>query len=892
MQKILEYAGIYVDRDEVGAGQLRLDAGVHWRCDRFAKFQQYVAKKLKRNPRWLGCCLVCFDGVLGEQAFDKACSALAQPYRFGGEVVVEWQEERPQRIERRWLSKLTCMALPIAGNSGLQEHELYWQMQECLDCTLVESLLYQEGKDARLQMWADAACWHLMNLPMALSSHLLGIQVISGLSRAALARQATKKIVVDGAQEGSYIGVMPRALDAAEIALAHSQDASAMNQLHAIFTRSLQLTDAQQRKLWVSQIGDSISLAQRCGFISCLILAWASDLTENGTSFKQNLAASTIQRYIRSVLWPLWDVFSKCEANLDEEISVDTLKECYDAVWMHPKFSHSEASRQALSSWHKFLVREFNVPNLRGTEIGEVLETSVDAQVVWPHEKERVLELLRSLSPDTRLAQGCEVFFEIACHGAFRQSEVSRLRMANVRFENDRLDIEIVASRSHGRLKSAASQRRVRISDSKACTTIQAWLMRRYKEMASIDDLLFADPNSATPKIYRHHAMLGLINKALKLATGDPGASIHGLRHTFLSEAAIPLLCSTNLSSRNRFWELANDAGHASSVTTITSYVHQYEQALRIHLDQGLRESIVWESAMAADLLGIKAATLRKQKQRLDQENGSLCQLVQAQLQERAEQLEILGVEHGVSMLEYQAQHLHVLQPQMSISVLLQVLQAMIEQQPIEAIGLRHQLSQATLQAIEKAAQDVCDELLRNVRQKQRGGFAKVSVRKNWRTACAFLDIDLKKRTQHKYLALQKFCSSWPDQSLLKELSCSWMNNYCGRYLSLEDLSCAEAVLRWLYEAGVSSELLHIRVAKGFVVEGLSTVWEEVFGEKPFVQTCPLRSDRPKAYLVWSEKPNQALPVSPAAGTASGAVAWLFGIATWFFLQARESQDA
>lgn len=892
MQKILEHAGIYVERDEVGAGQLRVDARVQWRCDRFAKFQEYVAKTLQRHPRWLGCCLVCFDGVLGEPALNKACTALAQAYRLGTEVAIEWQEERPQRIERRLLSKLTCMTLPAAGSSGLGGNELALQMQQCLDIALYESQLYQGEKHARQQMWADAACWYLMCLPMALSSHLLEIQVISGLSRAALARKATQKVLAVEVPEESDIEVMPRALTAAELAPTNSKDASAMNQLDAILARSGQLSDAQQRKRWTAQLGAVIAAEQRSGFVSCLILAWALDLTENGTPFKPNPAASTIQRYIRSVMWPLWDVFSNCETSLDEEISLSTLKECYDAVWIHPKFSQSEPSRQALSSWHKFLVRELNVPSLRGTDIGEEIDGSVDAQVIWPHEKLRVLELLRSLSTDERLAKGSEVFFMIACHGAFRQNEVARLRVANVRSEDDGVDIEVVASRSHGRLKSQAAQRRVRISAPQACATIRAWVRRRNQEMASGDDLLFADPNSAAPKIYRHYAMLGLINKALKRATGDLGASIHGLRHTFLSEAAIPLLCSTNLSSRNRLWELANEAGHASPVTTITNYVHQYEQALRIHLDQGLSESIVWDSVNAANLLGIKAATLRKQKQRLSQEQSSLYQLVQTQLQERAEQLEILGVDHGLSMLEYQAQQLDVSQPQMSIPVLLQVLQAMLEQQPIEAIELRHQLSQATRQAIEKAAQAVCDELLRNVRQKQRGGFSKESARKNWRIACAFLDIDLKKRSQHKYFVLEDFCFSWADQSFLKTVSCSWMNSYCGRYLSLEEPSRDEAVLRWLYEAGVSSQSLHIRVAKGFDVEALTTVWQAVFGEKPYVQTCPLRSDRPKAYLVWSEKPNQALPVSPAAGAVSGAVAWLFGVATWFFLQLKESQDA
>ncbi len=889
----LDQAGIDVGEDAIGNRLIRVAPGITGRAKRFAALQQVVATKVGGRSGALPWHLIAFDGVIGNDALSHALEACAAPHVHPEGMAIEWQALRPPRTERRLLSTLTiaCLCrLPEFGPYDMRRPER-WHASSGEQ--LVQWGLYSQPSTAVGEMWADSLCWHLLHLPMPLWGHLSGLQPISALQRVAWARLATGRVTHERPMESVASQALPEALDATNTSRGADTDASAMNALDATMKITASLSDSAQRRTWVQTLASKIETAHRCGPVSCTVMAWVLDMAESGTPFKTNAAATTIQQYARSIMWQLWKAFTAhktapCDMTVPEFLSI------YETILAPMKRDARATAAKALGSWHKFLVNFQEAPAIRSTLVRDLQETSVDAQVIWPHELDRAAMIFESHEGDERLINGAQVLFHVACNGPFREDELARLRLANVIVHAGAVDIEITSSQLHGGLKSPSGQRVVRIANPQACQSISAWKRRRILENASSSDLLFGNP--VHRDVYRRHAMIQLVNNALKQATGDRGSSLHGLRHSFVSEAADGLLRSVPITSIDRFALLGNETGHASPVMTVTHYCHRYEAGLRLHLDCGLRETVQWTSRDAAEVVGIAETTLRQQAHR---RRCSLQDVVLNALQAQTRSASFLPIDEGLELSDYAHSAIVTKAPMLDIQATLRILEDRVAGLTVEAAASRHQVMPAVVKVLEEAALTLVVELSRRRGSRMRGGITLAAAATSLKTALAFSNMDLARRLQAKYTPVNTCLAAITAVNQVEDAVEAWKALQQGEHFSLEDRPQAVRILRFLRSCGVACSALRLRIAVPPDQPSLGhamaakhlPLWKSVFGEEPVVETCHPRTGRPGAYLIWTSKPGCA--VTPAAaGETAGLSAWMFGVAVWADYKAKEEFDA
>jgi hypothetical protein len=882
----LKAAEIRLARDDIGNHHIRLGPEVTKRSDRFSALQQVVATTLGGKLSALVWHLIMFDAI-ARNSLEDAVGACANVYEHPEGHSIEWQAFKPYRTERRLLSPLTIACLHHSSEFEAMEAHLLDEWRASAPQQLVRWNLYTDPSTALHEMWTDSLCWHLLNLPLPLFAHLSGIQILTALPRRAWARLSTTKIGTDQILL-KEVPVLPELFDAVNTSEGVDKDASAMNAVDATMRIKKTLTDAQQRRIWVRSLASKIDLARRCGPVSCLVMGWVLDLSESGTPMKPTAAASTIQQYTRSVMWPLWKFFSSRDDH-PSDLTAPDYEEIYRSICSPMKPCARITASKALSSWHRYLVQFFNAPSLRGAISREVEDTPVDAQVIWPHEQDRVAKLLQFNGGDERLINSAKVLFFIAANGPFRADELARLRLANVAIHATAADIEITPSRLHGRLKSDAGQRVVRIVNTQACRIIREWKNRRCVESASQSDLLFGDPVHRGP--YRQSAMLALVNQALKQATGDPAASLHGLRHTILSGAADGLLRSSPTGSVNRYGLLGNEAGHASPITTLTSYVHQYEAGLRLHVDCAVRESIKWTSLSAANALGISAATLR---QRACRRQSDMRELVWKTLQTRALSQKSLPISFGIDLLDYSPTPLRTVEPKLNVYTTLHILEDRVSGLTVEATAARHQVPCATVEALEDSALTIVREISERRGRKKCGGITLSNALKGLESALQFSGIDLARRWQSKYAPMAEFMAGATATKMVIEAVDAWKTLQAKQHIAMDDLPHAVRLLRLLRFCKVPCTSLRLRIAVPSNLSKLAhakaaphmSVWNAIFGEEPVVEICDSRAGRPEAFLIWTSQPEQEVTPS-AQGETKGLTAWLFGCAVFARVQAK-----
>ena len=113
--KYLAEAGILVTPDSIGVDHLRFERQFRARAARFALAQSLMARQPNKREGIRVGRLVCFDMV---RPADLQAVTRTSPYVFDGAACVEWQAGNGTRIDRRRLSRLTVLCLPV----GLDAH--------------------------------------------------------------------------------------------------------------------------------------------------------------------------------------------------------------------------------------------------------------------------------------------------------------------------------------------------------------------------------------------------------------------------------------------------------------------------------------------------------------------------------------------------------------------------------------------------------------------------------------------------------------------------------------------------------------------------------------------------------------------------------------------------
>ena len=224
---------------------------------------------------------------------------------------------------------------------------------------------------------------------------------------------------------------------------------------------------------------------------------------------------------------------------------------------------------------------------LRRSLHADVPLPAVRAIVIWSHRLELARSWIPKVTDDPILAAAIEVVLAIAGESPSRAKELAFMRLGNVKDWDSFIEIEIAPSWASGRLKTASSQRRLIVRDPKSMAVIRRWILAREALGTGPGTLLFAGPIDRNA-VYRRADMSRAIARLLRAASGDSKAIGHSLRHTIISMLNESVLMTSSTSDINRFRQVAVGSGHATGTTTLISYSHLYERALRGWLDAAL----------------------------------------------------------------------------------------------------------------------------------------------------------------------------------------------------------------------------------------------------------------------------------------------------------------
>ena len=186
------------------------------------------------------------------------------------------------------------------------------------------------------------------------------------------------------------------------------------------------------------------------------------------------------------------------------------------------------------------------------------------------------------------------IAFAIATTIRIRTNELLTLRMKNVRLIDNAVEIEISTTTFDGELKSENARRSQLIECSATAALIRDWKLDRQKQLAMPDDYLFGDPHHGG-KTYRLGQMRVLLNRLVKVATGDRSVSVHraepapGQRGNFAMPPSSQ--CAHDV---NAFDALSTRAGHGDASTTFLNYVHRFEEAIRSGIDTAITARLQW----------------------------------------------------------------------------------------------------------------------------------------------------------------------------------------------------------------------------------------------------------------------------------------------------------
>lgn len=889
LKHLAETAGLLVTSDSIHVQSVRLRSGVPARIRRFGELIHEVVLAPHSKANIAAARLVALDGVRPD-SLSLVEPALPTLYGWQGHVHVEWQEEIPPRLERRTLSASTLSALEarpilIQGDTSLQSE---------LAAYLKTSTIYQSfpAKERVKELARDALCWWYQSLPLALFFHVSGLQPMSAVARVCLARMETGRVPIivaptlDAAAELMDVESCAELLDAA--AMSSGTDESGVVLTQAILKMEAKTgeTDAATLRRWVVELLKLRNQALQAGPICALLLAWIIDIAESGTLREENPSRETPKRYFVAAA----DRLRLKLKDLPEAISdwsIEVLAEIYDELVdgemeANPRGTSAHTLATALTNFHAFIVEWFDVSPLQRRLHAKVPMIPVRAKVVWSEEISIATGWINPLSDDRQVRTMLKVIFGIAKEAAARSTELLFLRVGNVQDFETYLEIEVAPSLRWGRLKTRAGQRRLRISDPYVIALIRSWIEERRTNGARDESLLFAHPKQADV-VYRRHLVTTLVSSLLKSATGDPAAVGYDLRHTVISGRNGDVLASSTTTDINRFSDNATAHGHVSGMTSLVSYTHLYELALRQWLDVAMATQVLLTSAESAALTGWSSDNIRQ----LAGRHGTTSTIFGWwKVRERAS-----ARTFPTAAAPWEWRDPSPPRPRKSgrfeptVSISLMMLSELAARASTADVAHSYTVSEPEARRLHEQAIAVAHEVARFTWPVKYGPRVSLPIGLEESLRCAGLDLGAVLNPKPKFQRLGDWLSSRQDFSVLTDAYQSWRNCRVGLHLSLDEPGRALGLLRALVTAGVDP--LALRVCYQADKSSANTPSIEldiaqrdfttVFGVKPRIYAVEKREWDASTYLLWDSDDCIDAPTG-ASGTLDGLDAWMCAI--------------
>jgi integrase len=752
-----------------------------------------------------------------------------------------------------------------------------------------------------LALHCDAHAWWYQALPAPLFAHQSGLQVLSALPRSALAR-LRKKLAVGhpvplgqpADQIDSDMGFTSELAEAAD--LSEGNDASQVVLRLALDLLSCEKSevDGLTKRRWAQSLADLQDRAQSAGPITTLLLAWCLCLCEHGTVGQSNLARTTVQQYFRRAAVPLFEALKVMTGEPGGvQWAAETMGELHLGLIEVQSMGNKKTMASALNSFHGFLVEWFDIEPLAIELHSEVPPARVQAQVIWPHEIDLVLTWLGQVS-DVRVRSAAMIMLRVAAECPARTNELLKLRIANIRIGADErgpcMELEIARCATHGRLKTPAAQRRLTLRNAATIDLIQHWRETRLSEGAPMSAMLFGDPGN-DGHVHRSAAVVSVLNRLLKAATGESDVRIHTLRHTAIGKCLEADFASSSVLDPSRYAITATQTGHASAVSTFQSYFHRYEWSLRCQLDAALSELVEVTRSQAARHLGLKPETLRQHVHRSGMKSRQFTWW-------RLRQVRVVKSFPDVAdPFDWRVPVMPDLPGGTSLTltaaVVLSWLDDLLRGTPVEVLGLRFGVPQESLNGMIQESITICHRLGR-VSWPRR--FDAQSLRPyDLMQALRMAGLDLARAHQPKFQRLGHFLSQEQATPLLQQACTSWQACRRRGVVALDRDGEALGLYQLLQEATVDPQDLRIcaqtsmqhadqlcereiKANQGRTLARRRAIDDfcAVFGIGP--RESAIRADSPAVYLQWDDPSHRKSP-SSASSSIAGLDAWMFAIA-------------
>lgn len=372
-----------------------------------------------------------------------------------------------------------------------------------------------------------------------------------------------------------------------------------------------------------------------------ILIAWLVARCRHGLS-KENLALSTIKRYASEIIYPLLALAGSDLRLLDEDNIEALYLECLESCVGDKAYRLGR-----LFDLHHFLQTHFALPTINWSALYasaglDDVMPSVDANILTVSEYDLAIQTINDEAGLTPWIKSRYIVALILGYRfGLRFSEAFKLRVIDIQRMGNKVFLQLRGS-VFGDLKTQAGVRQIPLIGSFSELESKAWeavtVEAEYWIEREQQTLLFFDGRSPRVSIERQKAQ-GYLNALLKSVSNDDSLHFHHLRHSFanrlmaqaysppnslwqkisrrligrLGSQHLPLLWSSDDEPTIKLQAIADIMGHASILTTVSSYFHFPE-----FLAHGVchQDEIQLTPKIMAYLLGQSEAALQKRRER------------------------------------------------------------------------------------------------------------------------------------------------------------------------------------------------------------------------------------------------------------------------------------
>lgn len=829
-------------------------------AERFTAFRRDVAlhrvTQMSAVARALSA-VVAFDAPSFAE-LPAVYAALSRPYRVKEHVAIEW-ENAHGAVDRRLLSHLTVLALEACKGHRWPSFEQ--ASAEVLRAANLQSL------DELLNA---AGAWMLIHVPGWLLPRVFGTGRSASLPRSALARWTTGLRV---ASAGKPPAPNPQVLELMDSSNAGAGDDGDI-ELFSLIAKACTAQPRSARHKEIERMRTALlGLAPRAleaGPMSSLMLWFALNLVEHGTSGTPELAPGTIQEYVRLAVPLAGSLLPGLQVS---ELSEETLMRFYLHVIADANEGQASKAHAACLALHDFL-NEWHEVGPWPLSDTKVLPIKPQAQAVFRHERDRIWSALGDDDWSHPVRWRVKVIYAIHAASPRRKQDAAVIRVGDIRSHEGRVVMDVDPNPLiDARLKTQTSRVSVEINDPRCVRALLAAQQHRREEGAADSDKLLGTID-APGLAWRFEACHAVFISLLKWVTGEPEVSARSLRHTHLTEPQM----ERDVSQRE-IDQLSARAGHASDTTTLDSYGHAFEFACRRAMDTRLVD-LDLPSAAIADWTALNPATVRKAWSR---SSASRISVTTSLLQAAAASAEFEGVAHGLLMGEpgdLELPALNGAETRPSVEEVIRVLVDLCAEElafDAEQIAARRACSPATVKSVNAAVHTLLGR-----KRWERERFDAPSVTSVLEGAPMF--IGLSRAAQPKSAQVLRRLVRY-DPQVLRELAACWLRVARGDGYLCQDLALLLPLLKVLRDAGTQPAqvvLAHDGSLENLVA--IKTKLDALMGGSCTVELQSPRGGRARAYLQITEPGKRGR----ASRSVAGLNAVLLGLAVTQYIGGAE----